>query len=221
MAEAQKVVVGYWKMRGLVAPIKYLLEYLDVKYEEVHYEQGDAPSFSLESWENVKSTLSLSFPNLPYLLHGDVRLTESSAILRYIANQWRPELLGKTVSDKAIVDMVYSVVSDIRGAATTHLYVTGDKNAIKKIALERFEHVVKVLGDKEFIVGNYPTFVDFFIWEQIELFKWNDKDEFLVKYPTLAEYHKRISNLPLFAEYLKSERFMEKPFNNKSAKLNN
>jgi len=33
-----KLTIGYWKIRGLVAPVKYILEYLGVPYEDVQYE---------------------------------------------------------------------------------------------------------------------------------------------------------------------------------------
>ena len=34
----KKLNIGYWKIRGLVAPIRYMLEYLGVPYEETQYE---------------------------------------------------------------------------------------------------------------------------------------------------------------------------------------
>jgi glutathione S-transferase len=45
-----RVVVGYWKIRGLAASMRYQLEYSGVKYECEQYEQGDAPGFSREVW---------------------------------------------------------------------------------------------------------------------------------------------------------------------------
>jgi glutathione S-transferase len=35
-------------------------------------------------------TIDLKFPNLPYLIDGDVKVTESLAILKYIAKKYRP-----------------------------------------------------------------------------------------------------------------------------------
>ena len=65
------------------------------------------------------------------------------------------------------------------------------------------------------------TFVDFFIFELLELTSFLTEGEILVRFPTLAEYHKRITALPRFTEYWHSERVMKRPFNNKIAKLNN
>ena len=41
------------------------------------------------------NSLQLDFPNLPYLIDGDVRITQSSAILRYIGRQF--DLLGGSI----------------------------------------------------------------------------------------------------------------------------
>ena len=171
---------------------------------------------------SVKPNLGLDFPNLPYLVDGEVKITESHAIIRYISNKWGgADFSGKDPKDKAIVDMLLGVVSDIKGAATGHCYGSGDLEAVKKIGFDRMEAVSKFLGAKKFFVGDYLTFVDFFIFEQIELFAWASSNEFLTRYPNLAEFHKRIIGLPKFGEYYNSDRFMKRPFNNKIAKLNN
>ena len=217
-----KITIGYWKIRGLQSPVRYLLEYLSVPYEDVMYEQGDAPGFDRECWLSVKPNLGLDFPNLPYLIDGEVKITESHAMMRYIANKWgKGELGGKDAKDKAQVDMLMGVVSDIKGAATGHCYASGDIEAVKKIGIERMEAVSKYLGDKKYFVGDYVTFADFFIFEQIEMFVWATNNEILTKYPNFAEFHKRMIGLPKFGEYYHSERFMKRPFNNKIAKLNN
>ena len=67
---------------------------MGVEYDEQQYEQGDAPEFSRAAWVNVKDTLNLQFPNLPYFIDGEMRLTETNAIMKYIAAKWDPELLG-------------------------------------------------------------------------------------------------------------------------------
>lgn len=42
-----------------------------------------------------KFNLGLDFPNLPYFIDGDYKITETLAIHAYIAEKWNPELLGK------------------------------------------------------------------------------------------------------------------------------
>merc|ERR1711957_185448 len=93
--DASKPTLGYWKIRGLASNIRYQLAYCGVEYNLVEYEQGDAPDFSREPWLEKKFNLGLAFPNLPYLVDGDFSMTETLPIHKYIAEKWRPELLGE------------------------------------------------------------------------------------------------------------------------------
>ena len=92
--ESSKLTLGYWKIRGLVQQVRYVLEFLKVPFNDVHYEQGEAPEYSRESWLSVKHSLGLDFPNLPYLIDGDLKITESQAILRYVLAKHGQSLLG-------------------------------------------------------------------------------------------------------------------------------
>ena len=63
------------------------------------YQQGPAPDFDRQVWFDEKFSLGLDFPNLPYLIdHAkDVKLTQSMAIMRYIAGEIAPKLLARTL----------------------------------------------------------------------------------------------------------------------------
>ena len=99
--------LGYWKIRGLVSGIRYQLAYSGVKdYEMVEYEQGDGPEFSKACWFDVKPKLGMAFPNLPYLYDGDFSLSETAAIHQYLAEKYKPDLLGQNSHEKAHVQML-------------------------------------------------------------------------------------------------------------------
>ena len=106
-----KFVLGYWGIRGRGQVLRLLLAYSGLEWEDKIY--ADAGK-----WFGAgdKMNLGLDFPNLPYLTHGDFKLTESSAIARYIIHKsGKKELLGKTVEDEAIVDMIISLLDEIFG----------------------------------------------------------------------------------------------------------
>lgn len=47
-------MLGYWKIRGLAAQIRYMFAYLSVEFEDKMYEVGDAPDYDRSSWLDVK-----------------------------------------------------------------------------------------------------------------------------------------------------------------------
>lgn len=55
--------------------------------------------------------------------------------MRYITNQYASSAFGgKNDADKANVDMMFGVVSDIKSAATGHCYGSGDRNSVIEIS---------------------------------------------------------------------------------------
>lgn len=47
------------------------------------------------------------------------------------------------------------------------------------------EHILKYLGEKQFLLGDYVTFVDFFLYEAIDFYNWASEGEYCKKYPVL------------------------------------
>ncbi|KAL1480293.1 hypothetical protein MTO96_051158 [Rhipicephalus appendiculatus] len=80
-------VLGYWDLRGLGQPIRNLLVYKGVDFTDKRYKFGPAPDYDRGEWLREKYTLGLRFPNLPYYIDDDVRLTQSLAILRYLGRK--------------------------------------------------------------------------------------------------------------------------------------
>ena len=91
--KGKKPILGYWNIRaghrGNVN--RYILAYAGVDYEDKRYDFVGAPA---EWREKDKTGLGIEFPNLPYFVDGDLKLTESKAVNRYICDKWKPELLG-------------------------------------------------------------------------------------------------------------------------------
>ena len=116
------MTIGYWAIRGLGRHCVLVAEYVGANYELKNYTQGPGPEFSREEWLSEKFTHGLDFPNLPYLKVGDLKITETLAIVRYIAAKHQPELLGKTIEDQAKVDMLVGVLAGFKGPATMLCY---------------------------------------------------------------------------------------------------
>ena len=90
----------------------------------VEYEQGGPPEFSKDGWFNVKPTLGLAFPNLPYLIDQEagVNVTETFAIHQYLAAKYSPDLLGKTPAEQAHIAMLAGKIYETKMAITGPSY---------------------------------------------------------------------------------------------------
>jgi len=214
--------LGYWKIRGLGANIRYQMVYQGVEYDLKEYEQGDAPDFSRQIWLDEKFNLGLDFPNLPYFIDGDFKLTETVAIHKYVADKWNPELLGATPEEKARVNMVAGNIGSLKGAVTMPCYMQDQKQVCIDAIKNGLPPIVAFLGNNNFMAGNNVTWIDFFFFEMLQLMKFLHEGLF-TDFPTLQAYDDRVRNLPKLKEYLDNPTCIDNThtFNNKSAKINN
>ena len=99
-ANADEVTLGYWNIRGLIrgGTARQLLAYCRVPYQEKTYTL-DA-TFAAETWGKDKQTI-MPFANLPYIIDGKVKISQTLAVHQYIVGKWKPEMLGKTPQERA------------------------------------------------------------------------------------------------------------------------
>ncbi|KAK6177389.1 hypothetical protein SNE40_015498 [Patella caerulea] len=208
--------LGYWKIRGLAQPIRLLLNYAGEEFTDTQYEQGDGPEFSVEAWTSVKYTLGLDFPNLPYYIDGDISMTQSNTILRYIAS--KHNLLGKTTKEKVACDMMLENAMDFRNGLVRIVYnpnyesLKADYFAKLPKTLESFE---KYLGDKQWFAGDNITVCDFPMYELLDQHLLMSPG-CLDKFPKLQAFLKRFEAIPQIKAYMASPKFIKRPVNNKS-----
>ena len=69
------LTLGYWGCRGRGASIRNLLRYAGADYKEDIYSL-EGPPYNWEAWFGKKFTMGMDFPNLPYLIDGEVKLTQ-------------------------------------------------------------------------------------------------------------------------------------------------
>ena len=118
--------------------------------------------------------------------------------------------------------MVAGQISDLKGAVTMPCYTTGDRSTISMTLLDKVKPLVAYLGEKQFLVGDDVTYVDFIFFELINFMSWISQDQLFERYELLKAYHDRVMNLPRLKEfYADDEKCIKRPYNNKIAKLNN
>lgn len=136
-----RMVVGYWRIRGLAQSIRVLCEYCEFPFENVMYAQSPCPrpvpelmckghpfpdmeayTKSKKCWFDAKATVMGDYhsPNLPFLIDGEVKLTESNAILRYIgrkaaaAGGKHAAICGGTPSEVAACEFMIDKAMELR-----------------------------------------------------------------------------------------------------------
>ncbi|CAG0898489.1 unnamed protein product [Cyprideis torosa] len=206
-------VLGYWNLRGLVMPIKYVLQEAGVEYEDKVY-QLNPPDYNRESWLKEKFNLGLDFPNLPYYLDGDVKLTQSLAILRYVAKKYG--LGGDTAEEQAVADMVSCQIFDLR-MEMAYLFYTKWNDDNKKDFLNnslpgKMKLLENFMNGKKFVLGDKVSYADFFLWETIDHLLFLTPD-LLKEYPNMKTFYDAIASRPKMKSYMESDKFIKFPLN--------
>ncbi|XP_050027011.1 glutathione S-transferase B-like isoform X2 [Dermacentor andersoni] len=207
-------VLGYWDIRGLGEPIRYLLAHAGVPYEDKRYSDGKGPEPSRDEWLAEMHKLGLDFPDLPYLIDGDVRMTQCQAILRYLGRKLG--LVPKEERALQRVEMLEHQASDVMWATIRLCYDPGyteDKRRQFLVDIAEKLHEFEAYLDKHgpFGAGKNVTYVDFLLYESLQVVKTLGPSTFRKGYPALQEYCQRVAALQGLKEYLVSDRFKPWP----------
>ena len=220
--------LGYWAIRGLAQPIRFLLAYVKVPFSEVRLgvTQDDAViEDESADWTAHRRTLEMPFPNLPYLIDTSgspvVRLSQSNAVIRYLARRF--DLYGDNESERTTIDVIQEEAYDFRNQIVTAAYTLGPEyqaayDEFTKTAVPRhldgFEgYLASRAGDTHF-VGARTSLVDFILYELI----WQTS----VMVPgsvsptnrtRLFRFIETFAGIPQIAAYRARSDFIERPIN--------
>jgi len=208
--------LGYWKIRGLGAPIRMLLHWCDVSFEDIQYEQGGPPDFSVASWLDKKFTLGLPFPNLPYYIDERGRLTQSLVIMRYIAGRH-----GDLGHDNPMTEMLAHTAMDLRNAFAACSYQSRSAADVEHFVTMRIKPQLKswelhMTDGRPFCTGERLTYADFFLAEHIEQIRLV-LPQALEGCTALLAYAERFFALDKIRAFMNTPHYMYRPVNNKSA----
>eukprot|EP00656_Telonema_subtile_P006708 TRINITY_DN13116_c0_g1_i1.p1 TRINITY_DN13116_c0_g1~~TRINITY_DN13116_c0_g1_i1.p1 ORF type:complete len:337 (+),score=78.56 TRINITY_DN13116_c0_g1_i1:119-1129(+) len=171
----------YMTLRGLADLPAMIMECGGLPYRATYYSRVD--------FQEAKG--SLEFGRLPVLESGGRSLSQSSTIVRYLAD--RAGLAGGTEAERARVDELFETVKDlfvahgtwgkafdvetlragpVGGESMLHFRETsnrGEHTAFQKaaVALKTFEDVLVASGTG-FLVGANLTYVDLALWQKLQ-----------------------------------------------------
>ncbi|OON18455.1 glutathione S-transferase protein, partial [Opisthorchis viverrini] len=196
----------------LAQPIRLLLEYVGDSYEEHSYGRCDR-----EKWQNDKHNLGLELPNLPYYKDGDFSLTQSLAILRYIAD--KHNMIGNTPEERAKISMIEGGLVDLRAGVSRIAYQENFEQ-LKIPYLQQLPTTLRMwsqfLGKNSYLHGSTPTHLDFMFYEALDVIRYMDPTS-VEAFPNLVQFIHRIEALPNIKAFMESDRFIKWPLNGWSA----
>ena len=202
-------ILGYWDIRGYAQPIRYLLHYAGVPFVDKRY-KFDGEPFGRE-WFDEKHSLGLDFPNIPYWIEDDFKISQSQAILRYLARKYglaskdertlaRQEMIEQQISD--IKEPFFQLIFDKDWKEKKDDYLSGK-------LVPQLEVLAKFLGEREWLTDEF-SYVDILLYETLDWFRVFS-GETIDKFPTLTKFLTRFENLGPIKEYRSSPDFKDWP----------
>jgi glutathione S-transferase len=167
-------------------------------------------------------SFNLDFPNLPYLIDDDVKITQSKAILYYLGRKYN--LMGTTPEEEARAIMLSEESYDLHIQFAMFCYgPNGDSETERKRFIETSlsDHLKKFddyLGknNSKFVVGNQITIADFQVYDCLDIcFTLDDDNVLPKKFVNIKRYLEAFSQLPELKDFIEKSN-AELPMNSAS-----
>ena len=220
--------LGYWAIRGLAQPIRFLLAHAEVEILEVRF--GINPDGSLiedesPDWQDHKDALSLPFANLPYLIDlerpDEIRLTQSNAIMRFLARRFN--YYGGSVIEQTWIDLLQDEAYDFRNSIIETAYTLGPeyektfaefKSTSVPRYLDGFEYHLSNRKLQNCFVGSRISLVDFILYELIWQVRLMVAGSITAtNRPTLHSFLESFEKIPQIAAYRAGDDYVDRPIN--------
>lgn len=206
----EKLTLAYWGIKFRLEPIRWLMHHIGEEFNEVNPEQAE--------WPAQKAALKadgMPFPNLPYLIDGDFKLCESSAIPVYIVRKYnKPELMGASAQDRARHAELTSFLSDSVSGVFKAFFNPKPKEALNEEVKEggKFHKVLtalsEFLGEKKFFLGDQVTYFDITFVYLLRIYSFYidaaGAENPFKKFANFVQLEQSVVNLPGIKEHLAS-----------------
>jgi len=225
-------LLGYWDIRGRAHPLRLILSYTGVKFDEKRYDLTD---FS-EWFEKDKVQLPLDFPNLPYYIDEDVKLSQTLAILAYIGR--KHGLDGSNAIERSTMDLAVEQTRDMFDTMVKIAYPPGnpfcgyqidnvpeihekERKAFAASLPAKLDALSNFLGNKNWIAGDRLTYADFHVYDVLDAVRLLFDPKHLNAFPKLVDYVKRLEGLKGVKEFMASSNIPPMPIFSKFACFGN
>ena len=173
----------------------WMLHELEVAYEN--------PKLDMRAGEHKQEEFLKINPNgqVPVLVDGDFVVWESIAINQYLAEKYKPEMIGTTPEEKGLVTQwsvwsAYNIHTHL-GDLAAPKWTGVEEPAITAKAKKNLERYLPVLNNalegKDYLVGNRLTAADINVCSPLEYSKMVDYD--LSAYPNILRWRTNLESL--------------------------
>ena len=220
--------LGYWAIRGLAQPIRFLLAHAEVEISEVRFginQDGSLIEDESPDWQDHKDALSLPFANLPYLIDlerpDQIRLTQSNTIMRFLARRFN--YYGDSVLEQTWIDLLQDEAYDFRNLIIEAAYTLdpdyerafeGFKLTSVPRYLNGFEYHLSNRKLQNCFVGSRISLVDFILYELIWQVRLMVAGSITVtNRPTLHSFLESFEKIPQITAYRAGDDYIDRPIN--------
>uniref|UniRef100_A0A6M2DQM2 glutathione transferase n=1 Tax=Xenopsylla cheopis TaxID=163159 RepID=A0A6M2DQM2_XENCH len=188
----------YFDVKGIGEPLRLLLSYGGVSFEDVR--------ITFEQWPSVKP--KTPFGVMPVLEIDGKELHQSLALGRYLGKQFG--LGGKNALEDLEIDAIVDTLNDFRYKLTMAFWESDEdlkKKKMKEVQdtlipffTEKFEKIAKA-NNGHLALGRL-TWADFVFAGVIEYMSFISQTDFLGKFPGLKSIYNNVATLPKVKEWI-------------------
>lgn len=155
------------------------------------------------------------------MIDGEFKLTESSAIQKYVINRaHNKELLGRNIQDTVRHESVLGLFDDIWSELAKNFWKKDElviKQTLEKIT-PKLNYLAKFIGERN-TVFEYLTLIDFILAERSYYIEFLFPEQYK-SWEFLGRIRDNINNLPSTKAYYAKENAIKAPFMPPTAFLN-
>lgn len=110
---------------------------------------------------------------MPKLTHDGTTISEALAIHQFIAETWKPSLLGNTDAEKEKVTVMANHILNLKLALTEPQYQSESKEEALTKLPDLLPNIIKSQEEKRYLcTDEEPTWVDFCFFEILQMVRW-------------------------------------------------
>ncbi|XP_051171628.1 glutathione S-transferase-like [Leptopilina boulardi] len=187
----------YFNITGLGEPVRFILSYGGVKFEDIR--------LTFDDWPKMKSEMPMG--QMPVLEIDGKKYNQSKSICRYLAKKFN--LYGANDLEALEIDAAADDIDDMR-IPLSHYYWEKDPNfkaVMKEKAMEKYEKTMKLFEEKVkknggFFVGGKMSWADLLYCAFCDYLSMVLGHDINKNYPAMQKLRQTVVNHPSIKAYI-------------------